>query len=347
MSIYKKSQLAFLSIIYFFGTCCGKELDFEEQCQDFVIETRQLIIPNYPEAFNPSIVAMDEGYLMCFRFRDKLTKRADKIGLIRLDKNFRLCSAPQELKLKFEHASNAWAQDPRLIEINEELYIVFSTLGELKDPLIRRVCIAKIQKNESEYFITNPQTILYFEGENPKRHEKNWSPFVYQNEMYLIYSILPHRIFRLSHLENTCDTLATSEGSILWNWGELRGGTTALLDGEEYLTIFHSCKALSSKHSLGAVRDHYFMGAYTFAKEPPFEITRISPEPIVGKNFYHGKLHNTWKPLHVVFPAGCIIDKNHVWISYGRQDHEIWIAKLDKKKLIDSLTPVQTIRAAM
>jgi predicted GH43/DUF377 family glycosyl hydrolase len=83
------------------------------------------------------------------------------------------------------------------------------------------------------------------------------------------------------------------------------------------------------------------MGAYTFSPEPPFEVTRISPSPIVGKNFYHGVTHRTWKPLRVVFPGGFVSDEKHVWIVYGRQDHEVWAAKLDKQKLLQSLIPVE------
>ena len=46
--------------------------------------------------------------------------------------------------------------------------------------------------------------------------------------------------------------------------------------------------------------------------------------------------------MRCVFPAGILIDNDFIWISYGRQDHEIWIAKLDKKALIESLTPLSS-----
>ena len=113
-----------------------------------------------------------------------------------------------------------------------------------------------------------------------------------------------------------------------------------LIDGE-YLAFFHSSTYMSTVHSKGRVIQHYFMGAYTFAAEPPFELTRISPEPIVGKDFYKGREYTTWKPLRVVFPCGFVFNDRFIWIAYGRQDHEVWIAKLDKKKLFDSLIPVR------
>jgi len=82
------------------------------------------------------------------------------------------------------------------------------------------------------------------------------------------------------------------------------------------------------------------MGAYIFGLHPPFTIDRMSPVPIVAKSFYNGVPHKTWKPLLVVFPGGIIVEKDFIWVAYGRQDHESWVVKFDKKKLYKSLEPV-------
>ncbi len=82
------------------------------------------------------------------------------------------------------------------------------------------------------------------------------------------------------------------------------------------------------------------MGAYTFAKEPPFAITAMSQSPIIGKNFYHGPEYTMIKPCRVVFPCGIVIDDQCVWVVFGRQDHEVWMAKLDKRGLYANLIPV-------
>jgi predicted GH43/DUF377 family glycosyl hydrolase len=86
---------------------------------------------------------------------------------------------------------------------------------------------------------------------------------------------------------------------------------------------------------------HYFMGAYLFEDSPPFSIQKISPNPIVSKTFYNGPAYQTWKPLRVVFPCGVIHNEKYIWVSYGRQDHEAWIVKLDKAGLYKSLVPFQ------
>ena len=98
---------------------------------------------------------------------------------------------------------------------------------------------------------------------------------------------------------------------------------------------------MSTVHSEELDMPHYFMGAYTFSQHPPFEITKISPEPIVCHGFYDGlKYKPYWKPVRVVFPCGYIMNEHYIYVSYGRQDHEIWVIKLDKHKLKNSLIPV-------
>lgn len=63
----------------------------------------------------------------------------------------------------------------------------------------------------------------------------------------------PHTV-SLSGIKNFC-----------WNYGELRGGTEAKLVGNQYLAFFHSQGTIHSRFSMT-----YWMGAYTFSKEPPF-----------------------------------------------------------------------------
>jgi hypothetical protein len=69
-------------------------------------------------------------------------------------------------------------------------------------------------------------------------------------------------------------------GELFWKYGEARGGTPSLLIdtpyGPRYVAFFHSqCKC-----ALPSILTYYF-GAYLFNAEPPFEITHMTPEPII------------------------------------------------------------------
>ncbi len=96
---------------------------------------------------------------------------------------------------------------------------------------------------------------------------------------------------------------------------------------------------MATAQSQGKSIKHYFFGAYTFDSCPPFSISGVSSSPIVGKDFYSGPEYKTVKPLRVVLPCGFVFYDHYVWVVYGKQDHEVWVAKLCKKGLYASLVP--------
>jgi predicted GH43/DUF377 family glycosyl hydrolase len=319
-------------------------IDLEERAQDFVLETKKIEIPGYPYAFNPSIIRWGEGFLMSFRIiPDLKNPYTSRLGLIWLDSQFNPISEPQLLETRNRTSvSPSRAEDGRLIFVGERLYLIYS--DNIEAQISRggfRMYIAEVREKNGRLFIEEPESLLHFEGETREKREKNWVPFDYQGNLMLAYSILPHRIFHPLLERQCCETFAVTEAPIRWRWGEVRGGTPGLLVDGEYLAFFHSCKKISTVHSEGNPVLHYFMGAYTFKPYPPFSITRISREPIVGKKFYKGPIYRPyWGSVRVVFPAGFVFDENYVWIAYGRQDHEVWIAKLHKKALLENLTPL-------
>jgi predicted GH43/DUF377 family glycosyl hydrolase len=317
--------------------------DLEKNVPEFVLESKEIKIPNYPYAFNPSITLWQEKMLMSFRIRDAKARLTNKIGLIWLDENFNPASSPYILELSMNSSVTlSKQQDPRLITIGDSLYIVYSdALPGILIPEVRRMFIAQVHFYGEKFFTYAQEGLFYFENEDERRWEKNWVPFEYQGNLLLAYSLKPHRILRLLGL-GKCETYASTSNSINWNWGILRGGTPALLDGDQYLSFFHSSISMATKHSDGKEIPHYFIGAYTFSAEPPFAITHISSQPIIDKGFYSSLPYKTWRPLRVVFPCGFIMKDNDIWIVYGKQDFEIWATKLDKKGLLQSLIPVSS-----
>ena len=315
-------------------------VDLEDHhTQDFVIETKQIQVPGFPGAFNASIIEWNDSILMCFRVRNEKMVSTFQMGCVFLDKDFNVISTPSIIQMQGNNPSTFFQnQDPRLIVLNHKLYIIYSNFISLETVVARRMFIAELYC-EDNAFITGDQICIHNPIKLDPRWEKNWVPFIYENELLLAYSILPHHILKPSLQTGECSLISATQSVIDWDWGTLRGGTPAIRDGEQYLGFFHSSKLMKTAHSAGKKIQHYFMGAYTYSAHPPFQITHISPEPIVAKGFYHGQSYNTWKPLHVVFPMGCIINDQHVWVSYGRQDFEIWVAKIDKHKLYKSLIP--------
>jgi predicted GH43/DUF377 family glycosyl hydrolase len=305
---------------------------------------RRIEIPGHLGAFNPSIVRYRNRLLMSFKIiPDPKNSFHSRIGLIWLDDEFNPMGEAQLLDTRENLPSiPSRSEDARLIAIEDRLYMVYSDCTE---PEVSkggfRVYLAELDFDGRAFRVLHPECLCDFEGETRKRREKNWVPFEFDGKLLLAYSLAPHLIFRPLVGQGACETVCRSETASLWNWGEPRGGTPALMDDGEYLAFFHSSIEISSTYSAGEPILHYFMGAYTFSAEPPFQITRISPEPIVGEDFYRGPVYKPyWKPVRVVFPGGLLIDGPYVYVVYGRQDHEAWVAKLDKKKLLQSLAPL-------
>jgi len=315
--------------------------DFEKGIQDFVLDTKKIKIPQYPTAFNPSLVRWRGSLLLSFRIYSE-NRSANDIGFVWLDDALNVVSEPKVLQMNFlDNFCGPKRQDPRLIVLQDRLYIVYNNMLSIAPvPEVRRMAVAEVEYDGVNFFSRQSEVFVDFAGANFSRSAKNWVPIVHDDTLYFAYSIYPHRIVRPIWGTGSCLDVGTTVGGISWDYGFLRGGTPAVQDGDEYVAIFHSSIEMESVHSKGRKVPHYVMGAYTFSAEPPFAITRISQEPIVGKGFYSGPSHHTWKPLRVAFPMGLVMDGETLLLSYGVQDHEIWIARLDKEKLKSSLIPV-------
>lgn len=326
---------------------CGEVMDLEEFPDPWVVELKQIEVPGFPDAFNPSIVRYEDKYLMSFR---NIPSRKDSftsyLGLVFLDANFQIVGEPQILPTRLPGASvPSRAADGRLIWVGKELYIIYD---DNEDPVLSksgfRVFIGKIGWDGERFTLEKTEKITQYEGADPMLREKSWTPFVYESGLLLSYSIVPHRIFAPLLGQSCCDTVAETSATLDWPWGTMRGGTPALQGiaaQNEYLSFFHSSIRMESEQSEGKMMLHYFIGAFTFSPSFPFPITRVSPFPIIAKKFYSGPAHqHYWHPLRVVFPGGFVFDNQYIYLFYGRQDHEIWMAKIEKEGLLKSLIAV-------
>lgn len=318
--------------------------DLDETLHPGVLTSQQVYLPQYPHAFNPSVARWQDKLVLSFRYiPDPKKSFTSYIGMVWLDEHFKPSSTPQLLRLRKSGSKvPSRAEDGRLLVINNVLYLLYSDNTE---PQISRrgfrMYIAEIGYENETFVVRSVEPITSFMGDTENKREKNWVPFDYHNQLLLGYSINPHRIMQPCIGTGHCDVFVESEREIEWCWGQLRGGTQAVLDGDHYIAFFHSSINLATIQSRGKEVMHYFVGAYTFSAYPPFELQAISPRPIIGKKWYKGKEYKPyWKPVQVVFPCGILIEHDYIYLSYGRQDHEMWIATIDKRQLYESLIKI-------
>jgi len=145
----------------------GKYTDLKKMVSDFVLETHRIEVPGYPYTFNPSIVRWNNRLLMSFRVNDLRIYSSKKIGLVWLDENFNPVGDPYILKIPRDTSINFFVnkrarirvQDPRLITINDRLYIIYS------DYQIGRMFKAELHFDGEQFFLDKADCFLYFENE--------------------------------------------------------------------------------------------------------------------------------------------------------------------------------------
>lgn len=350
-NLVRLSVMTFIITLMFSYSFAEEQLlDLEKFYEGLVLEEKQIEIPGYPHAFNASIVRWNGSLLMSFRFiPDPKSSFTCYLGIVFLDEEFNVISKPQILDFRGSLiTAPSRAEDARLVVMDERLFIIYD---DNIDKVITRggfrvfaaeLILADMFLMPLQFELINIECLLRFDGENQNRREKGWVPFDYHGSLLLSYSLNPHIVFYPIFGSNECRTVAYTDPVINWPFGELRGGTPAIqINDLHYLSFFHSSMLMQTEQSQGKMVTHYFMGAYLFETSPPFSITHISNQPIVGKNFYNGpEFKPYWKPILAVFPCGMIINGSDIWVSYGRDDHEIWIAKIDKTSLLNSLIPV-------
>lgn len=316
---------------------------YEKTGRKLVTATKRIVLNKYTDAWNPSILKIDGGYLMSFRYTPDRANQPwlSFIGIVKLNEKFDPVGEAELLDSRFGNTVPSQAEDARLFQMQNKTYLLYNDCPNevwYNGYQRRDMYLAELSLKSGRYVLGKPVKLV-----NPKKYnniiQKNWVPFVWNNLLYFSYSISPHDVM-LPNLEtgNVVTSFETSS-YCAWRFGALRGGTPAVLVDGQYLAFFHSAEMTSSMASWGEKLWHYFMGAYTFSAEPPFEITGMTPFPIIGKGFYSHVNYNK----RVIFPGGFVASGSNIYVAYGKDDWEIWIATLDKKILMESILPVITI----
>ncbi len=320
--------------------------------KNLVSSVFKIVLTEYPDAWNPSIIEVKEGFILTFRYLPLPNTRPciSYMGAVLLDHSFNQITPAELLDVRKDNIFiPSQAEDARIFIHQNELYLIYNDNPNVLNTRAidrRDIYVAKLEYSFegnphadgtiSHFDISKPIKLIHPDRYETRIWEKNWVPFVANNNLYLGYSLNPHEILLADLETGICSHQYTSQFIDNWKFGTLRGGTPAELVDGEYLAFFHSGKTLVSGASLtDEVLWHYVMGAYTFSATPPFNITKISPVPINEKSFYI----KSSNPKRVVYPGGYIISGNDIYVPFGKDDCEIWIAVINKEKLIKTLRP--------
>lgn len=322
---------------------------FDVLPDDPSIIIKQINLEKFPSAFNPSIIKFNKEILLTFRYcPDGSRLWVSYIGVVLLNNNLEPISEPQLLEIDKILQGNCTAhhEDARLFSYNGQVYIVygdfhFTSAHACDDAysstmvIKEEMTIAKLHFENNRFKIRDPLRLI---KHPPQMREKNWTPFIWNGELLFSYYPVPHEILQPNLMTGNCSIISKMNADINWLWGEMRGGTPAAMFNGDYLSFFHSSVYMKSSISNDRPRMHYFMGAYTFSSQPPFEIKKISCIPLKASGIYT----NSDKSIRGVFPGGYIIMNQNFYLAYGKDDSEIWIAQIPQETISQSLVPVSS-----
>lgn len=314
-----------------------------EPSKDIVVKTQQIILEDFPGAFNPSIIEVPEGFLLSFRYGPDLKKNplCSYIGVVLLDKTFQPLQEPYLLNTRLvNYKVQSQAEDARLFRYRGSIYLIYNDCADVNNPTTknrRDMYIAELIELDGSYVILPPQKLRSKKYYPQQYWQKNWVPFSWNDRLYVSYTLYPHEVLYVDLEKGLCDHFVTSTSSIKWDYGCVRGSSIPEILDEEYFAFFHSGRVVASKASSNVTMWHYFVGAYTFFPKPPFSINKISKVPIVSEGFYT----ESDREKRVIFPGGFVTDGEYIYLAYGKDDAEMWIATLDRAALKKSLVSVR------
>lgn len=307
------------------------------------VEEYQILLKDYPASFNPSIVKTDYGFLMSFRYIPDpvLQPTISFIGLLKLDENLQPLDLPQLVDTRTTMKKiPSRSEDARLFTFNDDIYLVYNDDIYLPNPKVpprRDMFLTKLNLTDDGYVAEAPLKLVHEERFDQKI-QKNWVPFEWNQNLLFGYSLAPHEVVQNDLTDSLCKVVCETYSPVPWDWGQMRGGTQAVMVDGEYLAFFHSSVDARSDVTNYKKYIHYFMGAYTFSGRPPFELTKMTPFPIVDKGFYTQS--NYYK--RVIFPGGLAVVGDYIYLAYGKDDCEVWIAKMRKSELLNQLKPLDS-----
>lgn len=263
-----------------------------------------------------------------------LQGRRNDLAIWRIRDNMTLEATPQLPTCPSRYPLEQW-EDPRAVVGEDgQVYVGFATWVHQKTWSIRQ----SLTRLSADWRKLDVLFEPAYGGNTPRptdgrTHEKNWIWFQHDGAWHCQYSINPGDVFKVDRQGAVIDSWKTREASIGWDNGlPLRGGTPPVRLGDEYLAFFHTSIMWQKP------KRRYYMGAYTFAAEPPFALKRITAEPLlVGSEHDFRALGG---PL-VIFPAGCTLRDGQWLVVFGVNDEACGWLRIPDNDLQELLTPVR------
>lgn len=214
--------------------------------------------------------------------------------------------------------------------------------------------------------VSNRETIGIFGGDGfvnwigiPDKQpiEKNWQFFElfesgdsFLRKLFAVRWIKGkqgHEIYAIDRDKWTAELMHTDPTPWDWAWGVIHGGTSPVLYGNMFISMFHSYtigfppfdgKAEAKEQVSNKEVKVYFGAPYAFDAFPPFKIRLIPKYPMLWPQL-HTPENRSPNGHYVVFPTGLLFEDNRWICTYG-DDLHAWKAEFTNEELNECLMPI-------
>lgn len=329
----------------------------------YILSQSKKEIPNIGEyrAYNPSICKIDDLIVMYYRlsnftYENGVVSTAEKmmhkghgeyvmsyavlqlipintfnnglddlVDAIQASNNVYLIDMPPSLPEQYPYARVPCGyEDLRLFYSNKyrRLYGLMNSHTVTNYNRMFICSLGSIEDNQLKIDVANTKMIKSSLTKE-KCFEKNFPPFLYNNELYLSHTLFPHII--LKYPENPVGDIVTC--NVVYNTGAelmpLRGGTQSIHLAKEKLYI-----------GCGHIRDglRYFHHFYAFDDTPPFSMKYISTRFTISDDLYGENI--------VQVATGIELIGDNLLITYGEEDSRPYLLVIPISEVISSLLPL-------
>ena len=219
-------------------------------------------------------------------------------------------------------------EDPRVFRFNQKLWIICYFRGK-NFPYPSLVDTSKF----GHYIIifpldmsVNPVLLHYADRQ---KLEKNWMPFEYNNKLYVVYSISPHKILHVDIHTGNCTKIFETKNpnSPKEDIGNGSPPQLITINGNRYyLGMGH----IRGRINGDMIRKNFL---YLFESTPPFSVVSVSKVFNILSSF-----------IPIEFGSGLLVDEEnqYVYVSFGIDDCSGSIIKIPIPEVI-ALLPIKSL----
>lgn len=212
-------------------------------------------------------------------------------------------------------------EDARLFRFKNEIWVITVFRGD-------SIKMTNVEKLECGHHMImfkydHPEDKILLKYPNKKKIEKNWMPFEYEDELYVVYEVDPHIILKVDIITGECEKVYEEDFGMFDE--DLGGGPPPIkvkIMGKDYfLTIAH----IRANLNFQSYRKNFF---YAFESKPPFK-------PVLYTDMFSFN-----KKSSIEFLTGLDVKKDKILVSYGVNDCSNEISKMDLSEIVDLLKPL-------